>query len=103
MAVVGYDSVGQSGNHTVEIGDLYARMEGGWRGPCDPEEGEFLDDMYPGYCMYYVYTYEDTFFDEGAFWKIQNSWGEGWGDKGFAYFEADGTNRGNCNMYQYDS
>jgi C1A family cysteine protease len=36
--------------------------------------------MYPGYCMYYVYHTEETFFDEGAFWKIQNSWGAGWGD-----------------------
>ena len=63
MAVVGYDSVGQSGDHTVEIGDLYARMEGGRKGPCDEEQGEFYDDMYPGYCMYYVYRYEDTFFD----------------------------------------
>jgi C1A family cysteine protease len=59
--------------------------------------------MYPGYCLYYVYRTEQTFFDEGAFWKVQNSWGDSWGDKGFAYFEADGTDNGSCNMYQYAS
>ena len=47
--------------------------------------------------MYETY-YEDIFFDEGAFWKIQNSWGEGWGDKGFAYFEATDSKYGTCNM-----
>ena len=103
MAVVGYDSVGQSGVHEVEKADLYARPEGGWYGPCDLDGDEFKDPMYPGYCMYYVYSYEDTFFDEGAFWKIQNSWGEAWGDKGFAYYAADGTSNGVCNMYEHAS
>ena len=35
---------------------------------------------------------------DGPFWKVQNSWGEGWGHKGFAYFAVEGGRSGTCNM-----
>ena len=65
---------------------------------CLESMGLYSDPNYPGYCVMYETYYEDIFFDEGAFWKIQNSWGEGWGDKGFAYFEAVDSKYGTCNM-----
>ena len=35
--------------------------------------------------------------EEGAFWKVQNSWGDDWGHEGFAYFKAEGGD-GTCDM-----
>ena len=35
--------------------------------------------------------------NSGAYWKIQNSWGTGWGDDGFIYLSMEGGN-GTCGV-----
>ena len=96
MVIVGFDADGAEGTYQVEKsqGYLYPKPRTG----CDESQGFYDEPSYPGYCLKYEYYYEDVFFDEGAFWKIQNSWGENWGDKGFAYFEANTHEYGVCNM-----
>ena len=57
------------------------------------------------YCIWRDYIVTTKELADGAFWKVQNSWGEDWGHNGFAYFKVEGTStefpNGYCNMYDY--
>jgi len=35
------------------------------------------------------------------YWKVQNSWGSGWGDGGFIRLAIEDSGQGVCNMYSY--
>ena len=35
------------------------------------------------------------------YWKIQNSWGSGWGDGGFIRLAIEEDGQGVCGMYSY--
>ena len=103
MAVVGLDLVGEGTTAQVPQEQMWAR----WKSPTDQElgcqgEDEFELAQYPMYCLWYTVTYTTQTLPSGAFWKIQNSWGTGWGHQGFAYFALDEneTVNGNCSMYK---
>ena len=77
---------------------IYARI----KSPLDYQNGcpepEFEWPQYSYLCLWY-HTVESTeVMADGPFWKVQNSWGEGWGHKGFAYFAVEGGRSGTCNM-----
>ena len=96
MVVTGHDTDGAGGTYEIEKSEAFkvrARRDGSCpRGEPYPES--------PGYCIYYEYSTETEFFDEGAYWKIQNSWGPDWGDKGFIYFkDVTDNDYGVCNLY----
>ena len=72
-----------------------------------PNEFSYVD--YPDFCLWYE-DVEDTYnMAEGPYWKIQNSWGEGWGHHGFAYIEHvmpgehDTFTEGTCQMFRWAS
>lgn len=51
-------------------------------------------------CWENVFIDEETSGGETATWKIQNSWGDWWGDQGFIYLAVEGGN-GVCGMNQW--
>lgn len=46
-------------------------------------------ENYPDFCLWWETEEQDNIIPEGAFWKIQNSWGADWGHEGFAYFAME--------------
>ena len=97
MVVTGHDDDGASGNYQTEISTAY-KIRANADGSCPRDDAVPYPET-PGFCIYYEYTYEEKFFDEGAFWKIQNSWGPDWGDEGFIYFKDVDNDYGVCNLY----
>jgi len=98
MAVVGIDLVGEGSVTTSEVDILHAR----WMDAtgCDESAGEFEWNDYPDFCLWWGTEEQDEIVGEGAFWKIQNSWGPYWGHEGFAYFAMeDEVDYGNCGIH----
>ena len=68
------------------------------RGCLDPE-AEVVDDRFC--CVEKVTLEEQQIGGSGGYkwWKIQNSWGTGWGDQGFMYLEDTNNGAGTCGLY----
>ena len=105
MAIVGYDEDGAEGIYETSSCKGFLTKEWEGRGKCPNGYEPYEKD--PGWCLRHYCTKETQPFGGEAFWKIQNSHGDDWGDGGFAYFDAtvqrDAYNNvkgyGPCNMY----
>lgn len=49
------------------------------------------------------YGYDDE--HKSSYWKVKNSWGNGWGDQGFIRIERkeNDTGKGKCGIYEFAS
>ena len=101
MAVVGLDTTEEPKRMTVSTEKVtWARHkeQADYDNGCQAPEYEY--PAYPDFCLEDETVEEQVEMEAGSFWKVQNSWGLGWGHDGYAYVKVtDGV--GTCNMNEW--